>query len=112
MATLRSLQNAIHMVPSREQERGNRFGDCYSKKESLKILKNACDDHDAPVKAMRDGVTSLYTGGMVGASDRYRKAVAANSGIMGFSHYVDNCGRVRIILDRSNSNHIFICLAS
>ena len=96
MATLRSLHNAINMVPSREQARGNQMGDCYSKKESLKILKSACDNHDAPVRAMSDGVKSLYTGSMVGASSRYRKAVAVRQGIMDFSHFVDNCGRVGI----------------
>ena len=95
VATLRSLQNAINMVPRKEQERGNRMGDCFSKKESLKILNNACNDHDAPLRRLRDGVQSLWTGGMIGASTRCRKAKAVRCDIRDYSFYVDNVGRVR-----------------
>ena len=82
------------MVPGREQEMGNRMGDCYSKKESLKILKSAVGGHDEPVLKLKAGVESLCTGGMVGASSSFRKAVAVKNGIWGYSFPVDNVGRV------------------
>ena len=103
-ATLKSLQNAVNMVPSREQEMGNRMGDCYSKKESLKILKKAVGNHDGPVKALQAGVESLYTGGMLGASNRHRKAVAVSHRIMGFSSGVENVGRVRKGVGKNKHN--------
>ena len=96
------------MVPSKEQERGNAMGDCYSKKESLKILKNGCEDHDAPVRALSDGVKSLYTGGMLGASTRYRTAMAVSRSINSYSYFVDNVDRVRkkVFVGESRNNQI------
>ena len=83
------------MVPGSEQKRGNTFGDCFSKKESLKVLSGACEGSDAPVVALQKGVEHLYTGpGMLGASARRRQSEALSKSIMGFSHGDDNVGRV------------------
>ena len=83
------------MVPGSEQRKGNALGDCFSKKESLKILSGACEGSDSPVVALKKGVEHLYTGpGMLGVSARRRKAVASALKTMGFSHGDDNVGRV------------------
>ena len=74
------------------------MGDNYSKKESLKILKKTVTNHDEPVKKLKSGVESLWTGGMVGASSKQRKALAVRHGIWGYSFPVDNVGRVRQIV--------------
>ena len=95
LATLSSLENAVNMVSGKEQQRSNRLGDSYSKYESRKILKGACEDFDAPVVALKEGVESLYSGGMLGASARHRRAVAVKRNITSFSYGADNVGRVR-----------------
>ena len=95
-ATLSSLRNACNMVSGSEQRKGLTLGDCFSKKESLRILSSACENSDAPVISLKEGVEHLYTGpGMIGASARHRQSVAKKLGIKGFSHYDDNIGRVR-----------------
>lgn len=71
-ARLKSLQNAVHMLPSRQQTQSNRMGDSYSKKESLRILEKISEDYTEPILAFKTGVESLYLGGTANLSKRSR----------------------------------------
>ena len=93
-AKLKSLQNAVNMVPGKAQRQANMMGDCYSKQTSLHILEKICEDYDEPIVAMKDEVESLYMGTMATASQKSRRALARKMGITGYSFYPDNVGRV------------------
>ena len=42
-AKMKSLQNAVNMVPGKLQKQQNRMGDCFSKKTSLRLLEKVCE---------------------------------------------------------------------
>ena len=90
------------MVPKSEQKKYNRLGDCYSKKESLDILEGVCKEADAPVKAEKEKVESLYQGNMMSATARYRQSVANRLNIYGVGLFADNVGLVSIRLSHLN----------
>ena len=93
-AKLKSLQNAINMVPGKSQMQSNRMGDSFSKKTSLRILEKICEDYDEPIVAMKTEVESLYLGTMATASYKSRRALARRLGITGYGFFPDNVGRV------------------
>ena len=96
-ATLQSLHNAVQMVPGKEQAKANRMGDAYSQKEASAILGKVCEDFDAPAKALKRGIESLYLGpGMFGASARHKAATARRLGVRGIQLGGDNVALVRI----------------
>ena len=95
-ATLQSLHNTVQMAPGKDQAKANRMGDAYSQKEASAILGKVCEDFDAPAKALKHGVESLYLGpGMFGASTRHRAATARRHGVKGIQLGGDNVALVR-----------------
>ena len=70
MATMRSLQNAVHHTDIKTQHQMNLMGDAYCPDVAYKILDRVCEDEDEPVYALKREVESLYSGPMVGATPR------------------------------------------
>ena len=93
---METLRNAVRMVPGRQQMEGNRRGDCYSKKESLRVLEKVCEDHAEPLYALKAGVEGLYLGSMASISAHSRKLLAARRGVTGFTIMADNVGKMVI----------------
>ena len=78
------------------------MGDAYSQQEASVILEQVSKDYDAPAKALKAGVESLYLGGMFGASQKTRKATAKRLGVNGIQLGGDNIDLV------SHNVHIII----
>ena len=100
-AKMKTLQNAINMVPGKAQRQANRLGDCFSKITSRQILHAICEDYDEPIVAKKEGVERLYMGTMATASQKSRRALARRLAIKGFSFYPDNVGRVSSMHDKA-----------
>ena len=96
-AKLKTLQNQINCVPGREQKKYQQLGDCYSKRESWKLMQGVSDGFDSPIIAMQKDVQSLYLGRMQMAGTRRRKAVAMKGNIRGFAFFADNVGMVSYV---------------
>jgi hypothetical protein len=96
------------MVPGRQQMEGNRRGDCFSKKESLRVLEKVCEDYAEPLYALKAGVEELYCGNMATLSAHSRKLLAARRGVRGFTIMADNVGKMVIARHNTglgNRNH-------
>ena len=70
MATMRSLQNAVHHTDTRTQHQMNVMGDTYCAKVAYKILDTVCKDEDKPIYVLKKEVENLYSGPMVDATPR------------------------------------------
>ena len=92
---MKSLQNATNHVDQRTQHQMNLMGDSYCSVVGRKILETVCEDHDEEILNLKNGVDSLFTGPMAGATFRSRRSMAQREGINGFTILPDNVGIVR-----------------
>ena len=87
------------MTPGRDQKQANRMGDAYSQREASVVLEQVSKDYDAPAKALKAGVESLYLGVMFGASQKCRKATAKRLDVNGIQLGGDNIDLVSHHID-------------
>ena len=104
-ATFNTLYNAVNMIPGKEQRKANRMGDAYSRKESSAVLEEVCLDFDAPARALKDRVESLFLGAIASATDLVKEAYAEKEEINGHVFLGDNIGMVSLVDSISKGSH-------
>ena len=68
---LRTINNAVTHLPTKQQKLMNQLGDSFGKKVSLEMLESISVGHDRQIRQIQKDVESLWQGSMATATPRF-----------------------------------------
>ena len=68
---LRTLNNAVTHLPTKQQKLMNQLGDSFGKNVSLQMLESIAVGHDDEIRQIQKDVESLWQGSMATATPRF-----------------------------------------